>query len=137
MVDEAENRDFFEDSLRIFIFSLEVLSHDAGTQCEEMGNYNTAWEIQHDVAKGGVSLLRSSASYLTWEQTTKIVELAEALEKLPEDAISPAHLPVTSHAGCMASMEHPAWEPLRKEAKHLLAILAPAIRRNEAYFKED
>jgi len=130
-----DEQDVFENSFRIFIFSLQVLSHDAATQCEEMGNYNTAWEIQYDVGHGGVALLGSSACYLTWEQTEKVVALSVLLKALPEEAISPPNMLTTNHVGCITAMNHPTWEPLRKEAEQLLQMLEPAIQRNEAYFQ--
>ena len=134
--DADDELDIFENSFRVFIFSLEVLSHDAVTQCEEMGNYNTPWEIQRDVAHGGVALLGSSSCYLTWEQTEKVVALSVLLRELPQEAISPPGMLTTNHAGCITAMNHPAWEPLRREAAQLLVLLEPAIKRNEAYFQE-
>jgi len=112
-----------------------VLSSDAITQCKEMGNYNTPWEIQDDVSFGGLGVLRLSVPYLSWEQAGKIVDLVAALRRLPKEAIAVQHMEMTSHVGCVTAMSHPAWEPLRKEARELLVLLKPVIERNRAYFQ--
>lgn len=134
-IEGDDAQDNFENSFWYYVKALRVLSHDAETQCEEMGNYNTPWEIRQDVGECGLYLIRPSASYLTWEQTEKIVELSTILEMLPREAVAPVGLLMTSHAGCIYAMNHPAWEPLREDARRLLARLEPAIRRNEAYFQ--
>ena len=80
--EENEAHDLFENAFFYYIKALRVLSYDAETQCEEMGNYNTPWELQADVGTSGTYLIRPAASYLTWEQTEKIVELSAALRVL-------------------------------------------------------
>lgn len=100
-----------------------------------MGSYNTPWEIQRDTTSGGLGSLRLSARYLSWEQAEKIVDLVAGLRRLPKEALSVPHMNMTGHIGCITAMSHPAWEPLRKEAAQLLVVLAPAIKRNEAYFQ--
>jgi hypothetical protein len=132
-----EEHDLFENSFFYYVKALLILSHNADTQCEEMGNYNTPWEIQADVGTSGIYLIRPAASYLTWEQTEKIVELSAALKALPREAIAPIGMLMTSHAGCLYAMNHPAWEPLRERAKELLVLLESAIKRNQAYFSGD
>jgi hypothetical protein len=132
----CDAQDNFEHSLWHYVKALQVLSHDAETQCEEMGNYNTPWEIQHDVGEAGLYLIRPKGCYLTGEQTETIAELSAALLELPEEAIAPAEMLMTSHAGCIYAMSHPAWEPAREGAKRLLELLEPAIRKNAAYFQE-
>lgn len=136
-VEGDEAHDLFENSFYYYVKALRVLSHDAETQCAEMGNYNTPWEIQDDVGTYGLYLTRPAASYLTWEQTEKIVELSTSLKALPREAINPVGMLMISHAGCIYAMNHPAWEPLRENAKKLLGLLEPAIERNEAYFQAD
>jgi hypothetical protein len=133
--EEMDNHEVFENVFFYFTKALRVLSNDAATQCEEMGNYNTPWEIQRDIVHGGLGSLRLSAPYLSWEQAERIVDLVAALRRLPKEALSVPHMKMTSHVGCITSMNHPAWEPLRKEAEELLASLEQAIQRNEAYFQ--
>jgi len=130
----VSDQEDFENAFRVFISSLQVLSHDAVAQCEEMGNYNTPREIQFDVAEGGLALPRSPACYLTHEQTGKIGELAAALKTLPKEAIATPYLKTTSHSGCITAMNHPAWAPIRRDAARLLQMLEPTAKRNEAYF---
>ena len=129
------DREEFENCFLHFVDALRVLSHDAATQCEEIGNYNTPWEIQHDASGGGLGSLRLSALYLSWEQAEQIVDLVASLRRLPQEALSVPHMKITSQVGCITGMSHPAWEPLRKEAEQLLQLLEPAIQRNEAYFQ--
>jgi hypothetical protein len=133
--EEMDARDEFENCFLHFVDALRVLSHDAVAQCEEMGNYNTPWEIQRDISGGGLGSLRLSALYLAWDQAEKILDVVAAVRRLPDEAIAVPHMKMTSHVGCIAAMNHPAWEPLRKEAAQLLQLLEPAIQRNQAYFQ--
>ena len=132
---QIEPSEEFENAFWYFLKALRVLSHDAEAQCEEMDNYNAPWEIQNDVAEGSLALLRSSTSYLTWEQTERMTELATALRALPQEAIAPKGMVTTNHAGCFVAMNHPAWVSLREIAEQLLVLLEPAIKRNEAFFQ--
>jgi hypothetical protein len=134
---DMEEQELFENAFFYYVKALRVLSHDAETQCEEMGNYNTPWEIQRDVGESGMHLTRPSVCYLGWRQTEKVVALSTALMALPMAAITPVGMLMTSHAGCIYAMTHPAWAPLRQQAKELLALLESAIERNEAYFRGD
>lgn len=134
--EEMGAREEFENCFLHFVQALQVLSHGADTQCEEMGSYNTPWEIQRDTADSGLGSLRLSAPYLSWGQAEKIVDLVAALRRLPKEALSVPHMKMTGNVGCITAMNHPAWEPLRKEAAQLLVLLEPAIKRNEAYFQE-
>lgn len=133
--EEMDNQEVFENTFFYFTKALRVLSSDAATQCEEMVNYNTPWEIQRDVAAGGLGSLRLSAPCLSWEQAEKIVDLVAGLRRLPKEALSISHIKMTDHVGCITAMNHPAWDPLRKEAEQLLHLLEPAIKKNEAYFQ--
>jgi hypothetical protein len=133
--EEMDAREEFENCFLHFVDALRVLSHDATTQCEEMDNYNTPREIQQDASGGGLGALRLSASYLSWEQAEKMVDLVAALRRLPKEALFVPHIKMTGHIGCITAMNHPAWDLLRKEAKELLALLEPAIERNQAYFQ--
>lgn len=132
--EEMDAREEFENCFLHFVQALQVLSHDADAQCAEMGSYNTPSEIQRDTTGSGLGSLRLSAPYLSWEQAEKIVDLVAALRRLPREALSVPHMKMIGHAGCITAMNHPAWEPLRKEAGQLLVLLEPEIKRNEAYF---
>jgi hypothetical protein len=129
MIDRAESdqNGFFH-----FIEALEVLATNAENQCETYGNYNTPWEIQHDLADS-VGLAVSPAIALSCEQQSAIENICRELLLLPKAAIEPKGMVMTTHAGCIAGMRHPDWEPLRRKAKELLALLAPAIAENRRY----
>jgi hypothetical protein len=133
---DCKSQEDFENSLFYFIDAVKVLSQDAENQCREMGNFNVPWEIRHDVVEGGSVLLHSTASYLIPMHNEKLSELISSLNALPEEAIAPTHLSMTSHIGCLIGMNHPAWIPLRQEAKQLLQIFDPAIQKNAIYFRE-
>jgi hypothetical protein len=129
-------KDDFEDSLYHFVEAVKVLASPPEEQCEAMGNYNVAWEIQHDVWEGGLALVELEASTLNSRQSDKIIALAERLQKLPEGAIAPPGMPTTNHEGSLAAMKHSAWVSLRRDALDLLETLEPAIRNNANYWKD-
>jgi len=133
--EEIDTREDFENCFLHFVEALRVLSHDAATQCEEMGNYNAPWEIKDNAYSQGLASLRMSALYLSWEQAEQIVDLVAALKQLPKEAIAPPDMLTTNHIGSITAMNHPAWESLRKDAKELLASLEPAVHKNEIYFQ--
>jgi hypothetical protein len=133
---EMSDREVFENTFHYFIAALRVLSSDAATQCKDMDNYNTPYEIQSDTTARGIGALRLSAHYLNWEQAEKIVDLVAALRRLPPEALSVPHLRMTGHIGCITAMNHPAWVPLREEAVRLLVLLRPEIERNTLYFQQ-
>lgn len=132
--DIAEARDNFENAFHYFVGALKVLSHDPEMQCDEMGSYNTPYEIQRDVAGGGLGILRISAAYLEWEHAEAILDLVAAVRRLPSEAIVVPHVSMTRREGCLIAMNHPAWSPLRADAGKLLALLDLVIERNRAYF---
>ena len=133
--EDTDLKEDFETSFYHFVKSLQVLSHDPMVQCREMGDHNTPWEIQRNAADGGLGTLRLSGLYLKWDQTERIVDLVAELRRLPKEAIVPPHMTTVDHAGSFTAMNHPAWAPLRLEAAQLLQLLAPAIAKNEAYFR--
>jgi hypothetical protein len=129
-----KERDDFENALFYFMEALNVLELNAESQCEQMGNYNVPWELRHDVSEGGMAVTRSSASYLTREQTDQIIELASKVRELPAEATAPAGTPTTNHPGSLIAMNHASWAPLREKAAQLLRVLEPASKRNKEYF---
>ncbi|MDF4024645.1 hypothetical protein P3W24_06700 [Luteibacter sp. PPL201] len=133
---EMSDHEVFENTFYYFVAALRILSSDAVTQCKDLDNYNTPFEIQSDTATRGLGTLRLSAHYLDWEKAEVIVDLVAAIRRLPPEALSVPHLSMTRHAGCVTAMNHPAWSPLREQAVQLLEILAPEIERNAAYFQQ-
>jgi hypothetical protein len=134
MNEEISDSDYFENTFFYFIKALQVLALDADLQCEQMGNYNVGWELQQDVAQGGLDSAMSPSSHLTEAQTNEVIRLARALEELPDEAISPKGFLTTNHEGSIAAMKHLSWVPLRRQATELLKLLEPAIERNALYF---
>lgn len=132
--DEAENLE--QNAFYYFVKDLRVLSQNAAAQCEEMESYNTPREIRADV-KSGAFLADSHRLQLTQSQRDGIRKIVSALDLLPNEAIDPKGIVLTTYAGCVAGMSHQAWEPLRREAISLLALLEPAIERNRKYLYPD
>lgn len=135
MAEELSEEEWLENEFFYFLKALQILAMDAEEQCEWMGNYNVAWELQEDVSAPIPPMIDSPFSYFTEAQSVALARLAEALKSLPEEAIVVEGLPTTSHEGSIAAMRHPSWEPLRAYARELLHLLEPAIQRNAAYFK--
>ena len=48
MSEELTEQDWFENTFFYFIKALRLLELSAEEQCEWMGNYNVAWELQQD-----------------------------------------------------------------------------------------
>ena len=112
----------FENSYNYFIQALEVLAESAPVQCEMMGNYNVAWEVKDDASAGAYLFNCPSGRRLSEEQKHGILDLVEALERVPSTELPSGAAPEDN----LAAMNHPSWEPLRKQATALLGLLAPA-----------
>lgn len=132
---DMDDHESFENAFHYFVQALDALSSDAAKQCSDMDNFNVPWELQRDAAGGGLGVLRLSAHYLSWSQAEGILDVVAALRRLPTEALYVSHLKMTGDVGCLTAMNHPAWGPLRISATQLLKLLAPAIERNEAYFR--
>lgn len=126
----------FENSLFYLLEALRILELSAEGQCEAMGNYNVAREMQLDVSGPISPLITCSASYFTDAQASALLGLEAAMKGLPDEALFPDGLRTTSYEGSIAAMRHRAWEPLRARASELLQTLEPVIQRNAAYFKQ-
>lgn len=135
MSEEISEEEWFEHEFFYFVEALDILELSAEDQCERMGNYNVAWELQEDVSAPILGMISSSFSYFTEAQSVALRRLADALKALPEEAIVVEGLPTTSHEGSIAAMRHPSWAPLRTQARELLKLLEPAIQRNATYFR--
>lgn len=106
--------------------ALDVLALDAGEQCEVMGNFNVAREIQQDVHDDGTALINWPVAYLSSEERDAIAQLIAPLMALPESAL-------LRHEHKQA-MNHPDWADLRIAAKRLRVQLADAIEKNREFF---
>lgn len=116
----------FHNAFLYFMEALDVLSLNAAEQCEAMGNFNVAWEIQHDVLDGGVALINWPADYLSQGEKDDIAQLLVTLRNLPEAALQ---------SESRQAMSHPAWIELRGAATRLSAQLGDASRRNREFFQ--
>lgn len=135
MTEGMSDEEWFEHELFYFLKALRVLEMNPEDQCEVMGNFNVAFEIQLDVSGPAVAMAASPISYFTEAQAAELLRLADALKTLPEEAIFPKGLNVRSHEGSITAMNHPSWAPLRIQARDLLKVLESAIQRNVAYFQ--
>ena len=112
----------------VFIFTLEALASPAESQCELMGDYNTAWELRDDAL---------AAHYLIGSGLFTDDQEAELLKFLAMvDPIAVNNMPSGSgRAVNLAAMQDPAWEPIRGRAQRLLATLAPVTATNRTYLE--
>ena len=117
--DEAFHNSFF-----YFVKALNVMMLDAAAQCEAMGNFNVAWEIQHDVMDTGIALDTWTDSYLTQVEKDQITRLVALVKELPKAALESEE----------SAVNHPDWAKLRIAAFHLLKLLAGSIEKNREFF---
>ena len=115
----------FHNCFLYFMQAVDVLASDAVEQCEVMGSFNVAWEIQHDVLDGGTSLINWPIDYLTQPEKDAIAQVTTSLKELPEGALLSDH---------MRAMNHPSWADLRVAAKRLRVQLDDAVKKNRAFF---
>ncbi len=115
----------FHNCFLYFMEAVEVLSLDATEQCEAMGNFNVAWEIQHDVLDGGNSLINWSIDYLSQSEKDAIAQVTKSLKELPDGALLSDH---------MRAMNHPSWTDLRISAKRLRVQLDDVVKKNREFF---
>jgi hypothetical protein len=124
--DLRADEDEFLSSYRIFVNALEMLSYPAERQCTSMGNFNVAWELKDDVARGKYLIGRG---YLTAEQEAWIGALIAALEPVPTQTLPAGDRPEAN----LEAMRHASWVPLRTVAVHVLGALQPFTNENAKY----
>jgi hypothetical protein len=118
---------------QVFIHSLTALCLEPEAACDMMGNYNSAGEIWYDLTAGAPYAPQSPVIGLDAPQRDAIAALVQKLKLLPPASIAPKGVMPISHAACVAALRHPAWTPLRQEAKAVVNLLEPAIARTEEY----
>lgn len=123
-----DEEDVDHNTFHFFFRSLTILSYEAERQCEEMGDFNTAWELKNDVMNGE-SLLGSN--FLTDLEKRCISVLLAALEPIPVNEM-PAGV---GRAPNLEAMNHPAWLDVREFAKYACIELAEKAMINDAYFQ--
>jgi hypothetical protein len=109
-----------------FLRAVDVLKEEPERQCQLMGDYNTAWELQSDIGAGRYLI---GKGILDRGDEDAIAALTDAVGAVPT-----ATLPAGSgRERNLAAMQHGSWVPLRKQAAQLRARLQPAAARTYAY----
>jgi hypothetical protein len=114
------------NAFHYFLLALDILKEQPETQCRLMGDYNTAWELQSDIAAGRYLL---GKTILDKGDEDAIAALVEAIGDLPADILQA----VSGRERNLAAMRHTAWAPLREQAAELRARLQPAATRTAMY----
>ena len=129
MPDEIDLRDAWENTYGIFIYTLSVLEMPPAEQCTEMGNYNVAWELQHDGFDVDY-LLDQEVIKFTEDQKKEMRELSSALHALGGGALK--YGPFTWEKN-LEGMSNPGWQPVREIARKLIITLEPRTLENRKY----
>jgi hypothetical protein len=132
--ESPDREDLDWNSFYYFVQALKILSHAAEQQCNEMGNYNTPWELRHEVTRTEY-FFSSPYPALPKDVCAEIRHLYSLLYALPEAAMAPMGANMLTHAGCVAAMSHPSWQQPREIAKDVLENLPPLIEQVEIYLK--
>lgn len=69
MSEEISEEEGLEHEFFDFVKALDTLALSAEDQCERMGNYNVAWELQEDVSAPIPWMVNSAFSYFTEAQS--------------------------------------------------------------------
>lgn len=123
---------FFNDYFSQMIDTLETLRSPADDQCELMGSYNSGWELQHDVVDMIEAVVASPSNNLSGMQNDLLREIQNVAKILPKDAINSPGCDMKTRNGCIKSLQHPAWIPLRGHADKVLEFLQIEIALNRA-----
>jgi hypothetical protein len=131
MSDEISEEEFFQNMYHHFHRNLDILEKDCATQCDLVGNFNVAWELQDELLKDAFTVLNYPAGGLNGEQRGLITKLMAGLEAIPKSVMSGDR----TAEGNRRDMSHPCWVPLREQASKLLKALEPVTNRNAEYFR--
>lgn len=113
------NEEIFHSEYTAFYDAVEILSQPAELQCEVMGYYNVAWELQEDISKGGRYLIENPAHIFSEDQILAIQELIDALDEIPSSIL----IATDEKEENIKAMKYTCWKPLRKMSKELLSTL--------------
>jgi hypothetical protein len=125
---EISAEEAWHTEYKVFLFTLEALSHPPVEQCKLMGDFNTAWELKDDALCGHYLL---GSGFFTERQEAAVIEFLTAIDPVPANDMPSGADRETN----LAAMQHPAWQPIRSIAQHLLGVLEPVTRANRAYFQ--
>jgi hypothetical protein len=132
--DKRAPRDEYENTLRLLLSTLGVLSAPAQRQCSIMGNYNVGWELQHDGLDFLDYFLQLQPQQFDSLQIDALRSVHGALGRLPPLAIEPG-VDARTVEGCLASMQHSAWNEVRALASTALQRLEGPAELNRDYFE--
>jgi len=111
-----------------FLRAVDILKEEPERQCQLMGDYNTAWELQSDIGAGRYLL---GKGILDREDEDAIAALADAVDTVPINTLPGG----TGRERNLSAMQHAAWVPLRKQAAQLQTRLKPAAARTYVFLK--
>ena len=121
-----EEADAFHNAFRTYFMAVETLAAEPEDQCEQLGDYNVAWELKSDVQSGRYLLKRG---HLSAEEEQLIESLAFVLEEVNTQAL-PAG---AGREPNLRAMSHPSWAPSRSLARTAQPVLARAAQRSAAF----
>jgi hypothetical protein len=125
--DAISAEESFRNSCHYFLEALRVLGLPPEQQCEEVGDYNVAWELKNDVLAGRYLLGLGFLSTSQEAQMLRVLEAVEAVEvnRLPAGAGRERNL---------KAMVDLSWEPVRFTAAEVFVALESLAADNAAYF---
>jgi len=125
-----DEEEIFHQAYNSFIEELNALSQSPEITSELEGHYNVAYEFWYLLPNQ--TLLQNTQGLLTDIQVKRIKDLFNYIKQLPEEAYTWTDVAEES----LLNMQHPAWEPVRKQAKELVILLAPVTKLNHQYYFE-
>ncbi len=123
---EISAEEALHNAYHVLLFMLEVLASPADAQCEQMGDFNTAWELRDD-ALAAHDLM--DTGFLTEQQEAAVLEFLASVDPIPVASMPSG----AGRAVNLAAMQHPAWGPIRALASQLIDALGPVSQANRAY----
>ena len=131
-MNETEQNDFEEgeayaNALYYFYDDLKVLAEDAEKQCEVMDNFNVAWELRDDATRDASAVLNLAGEQISAEQRAGIERLLADVAAVPDNVVNvPMGSAKEEH---LRAMNNPAWDQVRLDAKELISLLGPELKR--------
>lgn len=126
-VEPISDEEGWHHTYATFRMAVECATLPAEQQCEEMGDYNVAWELRDDVSAGKYLLNRGR---LSESQEEGIAALVALVELVPANAL-PAG---AGRKPNLVAMQHDSWVPVRELAAKTQQQLEQVTRANAAYF---
>ncbi len=125
-----EEGELYANYLGHFYTNLEVLSEDAEKQCEIMDYFNVAWELRDDATRGASAVLNLAGDQLSEEQRASIQRLLVDVTAVPDSVVNvPMGSAKEEH---LRAMKNSVWDQVRLDAKELISLLGPEIKRVKA-----